>query len=113
MASIAISRAYNPVDIDLWGAKFETIDVTRSGAKKAQQLEREIEEIREGDDLLDELVEKMGELMDIKLAAAAGGRSKASTRIRSKWKGDELTLGQLFEFFDAVQKAEGECNRPT
>ena len=113
MGAVSIQGAYDPVEVDLWGSRFETIDVPRSGAKKAQKLEEEIEALGQSPDVLDELVSKMGELLDLKLRAIDGKRKKPATIIAQKWEADQLTLGQLFSFLDAVQTAEGEGGRPT
>lgn len=110
--TVSIARAYNPVEVDLWGTKFETIDVPRSGAKKAQALEDEIDTIERGEEMFDELVEKIAELMDIKLVPVEGSK-KPSTIVKKKWKSDDLSIGQLMSFFREVQQLEGEGNRPT
>ncbi len=112
MTAIAIANAYNPVEIDLWGTKFETIDVPRSGAKKATALEDKIDELEAGSDGLDELVDLMADLLDIKLRKTSG-TGKPGTLIRKKWADDELTIPQLMSFMAAVRQAEGEGNRPS
>lgn len=118
MSAISIARAYNPVEIDLWGAKYETIDVPRSGLKKVTKLETEVAGLQSGaidvpedSDELDVLVEKIGELLDVKLVAVGGGKSKPSTHIKKKWRADELTLPQLLGFMDEVGEGEGKANR--
>lgn len=117
MPAISIARAYSPVEIDLWGAKFETVDVARSGMKKTQKLEEEIEALETSEDttdeILDTLVAKIGALLDVKLVAADGGKTKPSTLVAKKWKADELTLSQVAGFTDAMRRAEGEANRPS
>ncbi len=110
--AVSITRTYSPVEIDLWGTQFETIDVPRSGAKKATALEETIDSIQASGEGLDELVGCMAELMDIKLTAVEG-KAKPGALIKKKWNADELTIPQLMSFMSAVQDAEGEGNRPS
>lgn len=110
--AVSIARTYAPVEIDLWGTKFETIDVPRSGAKKATQIEEEIDLIAADANGLDTLVDLMAQLMDIKLKKV-DGTGKPGTLIKKKWNADELTVPQLMAFMSAVRDAEGEGNRPS
>lgn len=108
MNSIAISRAYKPVEIDLWGSKFETVDLPRSASKRAVEVSEEVTAMREdlGHADWDELVAKIGEGLDIRLQAVAGGKKKASSLLKAKWKADEISLNRIFEFLAEVATAE-------
>jgi hypothetical protein len=110
--AVSIARTYAPVEIDLWGQKFETVDVPRSGAKKATAIEKDIDQISADADGLDALVDLMAQLMDIKLKRVEG-TGKPGTLIKKKWNTDELTVPQLMSFMSAVRDAEGEGNRPS
>ncbi len=106
MTRISIAQAYEPVEVDLWGTVFETADVTRSGQKKAQALEGELE----GTEDPDEQVELLAKLLDLKLVSTNGTKLKPSTMIVKKWKADELSPRSLFSFLDRLAEAE---TRPT
>lgn len=126
--------AYEPIDIDLWGEKFETVDSTRGAQKKATKLQREflrfvdegpdpaeLEAVEGDEDKEDELIDKltgeavvkMGKLLDLKLQAVDGSKRKASTVLKKKWESEDLTIAQLQRFLDNVRSAEGEANRPS
>lgn len=107
--SVSIARAYRPVEVDLWGAAYETVDVTRSGARKVAEIEKQMGELEEGQS--DEMIGLMAEMLDVKLANANGSKKKASTHIKAKWQADELSLDQLFSFLGQI--AEAEQDRPT
>lgn len=104
MARIAIADAYETVEVDLWGEDYLTVDIPRSGIKKATALEEKLEKVE--DVAGDVAVDLIGQLLDLKLRPANGGRSKASTVIRKKWQADELTVRQLDAFLNALREAE-------
>jgi len=102
--TVAIARAFKPVEADLWGSKFETVDHTRGTLKKATKINAEVERLKvllgedEEGDIGDQLVEKVGEGLDLRLQAIAGGKKKPSTILKAKWKAEDLSLRQLFGF---------------
>lgn len=104
--AIPIARAFVPVEVDLWGELFETVDVPRSGAKKAVQLQAELNQLDE--DAQDEAVELIAQIIDLKLTAADGKKTKPSTLIKRKWKADELSVRGLFAFLAEIGAAERE-----
>jgi hypothetical protein len=117
MPSVSIHRAYSPVEVDLWhengGGLFETVDLPRSKLKCVNEIEAEIAEIEATPDALDELIEKLGEMFDLKLMPIDGRRKKPSTIIKAKWKTDDMTINQLRSFAATVQLKEAEGGRPT
>jgi hypothetical protein len=95
------------VDVDLWGKKFETVPPTRSVLQQIAALEGKLREIP--DDQTDDLVELLAQIIDLRLKPAGQGRKTASACILEKWNADELTVGQLIDFSEAV----GDADRPT
>jgi hypothetical protein len=108
MTSIAISRAYNPVEIDLWGTKFETVDLARSASKKAMEIAAEVNQARRELETTDwdKLVAKVGEGLDLRLTRTGNGKTKPSTLLKAKWKADEISLSRIFEFLGEITFAE-------
>lgn len=105
---IAIARAFVPLEIDLWGEEFHTIDVPRSGAKKADALQAKLEEIDDDD----KAVEVIAQLLDLKLAPAGPKKTKPSTLIKKKWAADELTMRGLLSFLAEIRLSEQSENDP-
>lgn len=95
------------VEVDLWGKKFVTVPATRSVLGKVTALEGKLDELT--DDQLDEKVELLTQVLDLRLKPAGQGRKKAGELVLEQWKADELTLPQLFEFANDVAGAD----RPT
>ncbi len=102
MKTIAISRAYSPVEVDLWGAKFETVDLSRSAEIKAEEI-RSALALSSG---IQAEIDKLAELMDVRLRPLGGVKKKPSTLIKAKWKANELTRRQLYSFLDEVGLAD-------
>src|SRR5438132_8106 len=101
MSKVSIATAYEPVEVDLWGSTFTTVDATRSVAKKAGALQDKLA-AAEDDDVA---VKLLSQLLDLKLA----GEEKPSTLIDAKWKADELSVRQLLVFLESL----GEAENPT
>lgn len=101
-AKISIASGYKPLEVDLWGSPFHTLQPIRSVSIKQADIRRRIAE--EDDD--DKLMALLAELLDTRLAPAEGKRTKASTLIVRKWEADELTLAQLDQFVTDVEEAD-------
>jgi hypothetical protein len=111
MARIGLARAYSPVEVDLspngsGSLLYETVDIVRSGARKAADFEIKLETATDPD----EYVKAVAELLDLKLVPKAPNRKKASTVIKEQWKADQLSIPALEKFLDALGE---EDNRPT
>src|SRR4051794_28630823 len=99
MTRIAIDAAFDPIEVDFWGALFQTRSMPRSRARKARVVATRIDQLMKSEPLEEEaaereeaeLVDKFGELFDLKLTPIEGNRKKASTLLRQKWEKDELT----------------------
>lgn len=113
--TIRIEDTYRAIEVDLWGHLYETIDIPRSKARKADELMMKAQEQSEREDGDDAIVELIGQMLDIKLRSADEKGTKPSTLIKRKWKADELTVRQLFGFLGQIgQEESGELdNRPT
>lgn len=112
MPAVSILSEYTPAEVDLWGAKYETVDLGKKGFKKLTKVQAEIETLAYDDDAVDNLVIKVGEFCDLKLVALEG-RVKASTLIKKQWDAENLTARQLASFIGRVSEAEAEANRPS
>lgn len=106
MTRIAIDTAFQAIEVDFWGAVFETRAMPRSRSRKARVLATRIDELLrsnpESEDVADteeeELIAKYGELFDLKLKPIEGNRKKASVLLVAKWEDDGLTGEQLASF---------------
>jgi hypothetical protein len=112
MSAVSILTEYVPAEVDLWGAKYETVDLGKKGFKKLTKVQSEIETLAYDDDAVDTLVAKVAEFCDIKLVAVEGN-VKASTLIKKKWDAEILKARQLGDFIGRVNQAEVEANRPS
>lgn len=101
MAAVSIGQAYAAVEVDLWGAKYETVPQTRSVTQKADAIEGKIE----GAESADDLVSAIADAIDLRVKPVEGTK-KASTLIKEKWKADELSLPALLGFLDGVRAAD-------
>lgn len=115
---IAIETAYKPIEVDLWGASFETVDPPRSGARRVTEIMRQLADLdkaenaeEDADELNDKAVGLIAELLDVRLRNANGSRTKASTHIKRKWEADELSVAKLFAFLERL--GEADQARPT
>lgn len=105
MSRVAISGGdREEVIADLWGVEYTVQPATRSVIKKVSEIEEKLNAVTDPD----EAIECLSEMLDFRLKAVNGG-GKASTHIKKKWKGDELTIADLEEFADNLAAAE----RPT
>jgi len=121
--TVSIARAYKPVEIDLWGSKFLTVDLPRSKSEKAKEITREVNVMREnlGTEDWDEVVAKISEGLDLRLDKGPVVKKKPSTLLKAKWKADEISLNRIFEFLSEISMAEfigpdedpGDDERPT
>lgn len=102
--SISIGGDYQPVQVDLWGAAYETVAATRSVTEKVDPLIDALNAAETPDDI----VKAIGALLDVKLKAVEGAR-KASTLVKEKWKADQLSIDQLTKLLEDIQEAD----RPT
>lgn len=112
MSEVSILSEYEPVVVDLWGAKYETKELGKKGVTKLAAVEKEIGEFQVTDAAsLDEFVAKFGEFVDVKLKPVKG-KVKASTHLKKQWDADNLTDRQLGAFLVNLKVAEEEANRP-
>lgn len=106
MTRIAIDSAFQPIEVDFWGAVFETRAMPRSRSRKARVLATRIDQLLRSEPLdekvadseEEELIAKYGELFDLKLKPIEGNRKKASALLVKKWEEDDLTGEQLASF---------------
>lgn len=101
MTRLRIDTGYDPVEVDLWGALYETVDISRSLQKKAEKLEAQADATPSPD----EQIALVAELMDIKLKPV-GHEEQPSKLIKAKWEKDNLTSRQLLRFVRSLGEAE-------
>src|SRR5690242_18972433 len=107
--SIADSLTAPEVEVELWGALFTVVPVTRTRQKAIQEIERELNDLDETVDQTDKAVELMAPMRDQLLVPQQGKRKTASAHIIEKWNADELSYSQL----EAFIKRLGMASRPT
>jgi hypothetical protein len=111
-ATVSIVSDYEPAEIDLWGAKYDTVDLAKKGFTKLTALQAEIDTLAYDDKAVETFIEKVGEFCDIKLVAQKG-KTKASTLIKKEWDANHLTARQIASFIQRIAAAEAEANRPS
>jgi hypothetical protein len=100
MTRISIENAYSPIEVDLWGSIFETVDQTKGNQKRVAECQAKLAVLEE--DQEDVAIELFGEMFDLIFRPVDGGKRKPSTVIKAKWKADDLGLGQLSSFLQRV-----------
>lgn len=109
MGKWSATRAYEPLEVDLWsaedGAVFQTAELTRSSFKAAQKLLEAIDAAKDAD----EGVAASCEYLDFRLRPLGGGQRKPSTLIRKRWENDQLSPSRVADLVAEVIEAD----RPT
>ncbi len=116
-------RAYNPVDVDLGGAEYQTVDLPQSAAKRFQELMDEMSSIGDTDEDEQRAVDYMLEGFDLILSPSADGTPKASVVLREGIDSGGVTPRQFISLWtdvlSAIEQAngtdevEGAVDRPT
>jgi hypothetical protein len=108
--SIADDLAAPTVEVDLWGALFDVVAVTRSRQKAINALQRQVTDLDEDEeDAEDKAVALMAKTLDQMLVPQAGKRKLASTHIIEKYHAEELAAAQLGSF---LERLLSEVNSP-
>lgn len=100
MTRISIETAYSPIEVDLWGALFETVDQTKGNQKKMAKCQAKLAVADEGDETA--IIRLFGELFDLMFRPIEGGRKKASTQLKEQWDAGNLGIGQIGGFLQKV-----------
>lgn len=86
MAAVKIQTAYLPVEIELWGGVYETVDLTRADTEKETDLYAEALAAEEED----QAIAKWGSYLDLILKPVEGAR-KPSTALKREYKEGRIT----------------------
>ena len=112
-ASVSIMSKYVPLEVDLWGAKYETKELGRKASKRLRALKTEITEFEVIDDeSMDAFIAKVAEWYDAKLKPVKG-KVKPSTLIKKHWEAEDLSELQLASLMSEMSQQEVEINRPS
>ena len=113
---IAIANPFAQVEVDLWGTVYRTKDIRRSESLQIAELEEKLADLPSGVEGEDKAVEYIGGILDCKLEGPIDDdgnlvkpQTKPSTLIKRKWKNDELSVRQLFNFLYQIGVAEEEA----
>lgn len=122
--AVAIQDTYRPVEVDLWGEKFETRDLPKGLQRKIDALGEEIRKIEEAAaeadrDLTDAEEEQriglVAQTFDVWLRRmpvedeGESSSTKPSTLIKRKWKAEEISSESLLLFvFKLRQEVSGQ-----
>jgi hypothetical protein len=93
------------VEIDLWGTEYRKVPATRAVGQKARDI---WEKIRGAEDD-DTVMEQIAAMLDLRLKPSNGDSTKASTRVKAKWKANEIDVYAVLTFMERL----AETDRPT
>lgn len=100
----SIEKAYKPIEVDLWGSIFETMDQTKATQKKIAECQARIAALDDTDDK--GAIKLFGEQFDYTFRPIGGGKKKASTLLKEKWEANDLGLSQIANFLSEVGAAQ-------
>jgi hypothetical protein len=120
---VAISlRAYNPVEVDLGGTKYETVDMPYEASKRFSHLMAEMEEIGDTDAEEARALELLAEGFDL-IVKPVGHEKPASEVLTEGVESGAITprqfLGLWTDVLEAIEAAngtedrQGSVDRPT
>lgn len=99
---VSIAEVLQTIEIDLWGHEYETVWVTKSTIDKAQALWTDaIAEGREGGDR-DLMIDKLGQLLDLRLKTDDAKAPKPSKLLRDKWDADEVAVDHVIGLLNTI-----------
>lgn len=101
MAPIKIQTAYLPVEVELWGAVYETVDLTAAQAE--QEAELYADALATDDE--EEAVAVWGRYLDLILKPQEGTK-KVSTALKREFKAGRMTSRQVVGITLQVKAAE-------
>ena len=104
MAKLTLAQSFEAIEVDLFGHDFETRNVTRTTQLQLAELEQLAEQATESQDV-DKMVEALAKVLDLRLKAADGKRTKPSTIIQQRWQADELNILELVKFVEELGAA--------
>lgn len=116
-------RAYNPVDVDLGEANYESIDLPYESSKKFQTIMEQMETIDDSEAGEQKAVDLLLEGFDLLLKAKEGTEAAASEVLRKGLDDGAITPRQFLALWtdvtEAIQEANGteevagDIDRPT
>jgi hypothetical protein len=106
----SLGEAVATGEVDIFGSVFEVRPITSSVEAALNPLERKYNALLEKADSTTgtSVVEAIGELLDVLLKPAEGGKSKPSKLLLEKWQADELAIPDARDLVQAVAE-----HRPT
>jgi hypothetical protein len=95
------------LEIELWGATFSAVRITRSVRRALAKVEER------GDKATDEDKEMavLGDLLDLQLQSVGDG-PKASALLLERWKKDDLEVAEAWDVVSKLAEAQA-ARRPT
>lgn len=118
MARISVG-SYEPAEVELWGHEFETVEVTKKLRKKLKPYGEKVVKIGDGtypelpenegldeDQIEDKAVAEIGAMLDIRLRATDGKRTKPSTLLTRKWNDGTISLARAFGILGSIGRAD-------
>lgn len=116
-------RAYNPVDVDLGEAKYESIDLPYESSKKFQSIMEKMETVDDSEAGDQKAVELLLDGFDLVLQPKEGTEDPASKILKTGLDAGDITprqfIGLWTDLLEAIQEAngseevEGAIDRPT
>lgn|GEM_PF-6159404 len=107
-------RAYNTVEVELFGHLFHSVDLPDSKAKHLTKITEGLRGVSDNADLADsdaEATRLMWDWFDTVLAPADDGKQKPSTVLKAKWDAEELTPRQVLGLYFDLSREIGEANK--